>query len=173
MDLREEILKEHSKKQTNKIIKWVGNNQQKFDELVSLFLKGEYRVTQRAGWPLSYIAIEHPQLISKHLKKLLLNLKKKDLHNAVIRNTLRLLQFIKIPKALEGLAAEICFQLLNDKKQPVAVHVFAMSVIGNLCKNYPELKQELKLSIEAQLPYATTGYKARSRMVLKEISKHA
>ena len=69
MDLREEILKEHSKKQTNKIIKWVGNNQQKFDELVSLFLKGEYRVTQRAGWPLSYIAIEHPQLISKQKKK--------------------------------------------------------------------------------------------------------
>lgn len=171
MDLHEEILKEHSKKQTNKIIKWVGNNQKKFDELVSLFLKGEYRVTQRAGWPLSYIAIEHPHLISKHLKKLLQNLKKKNLHNAVIRNTLRLLQFIKIPKRLQGLAAEICFQLLNDKKQPVAIHVFAMSVIGNICMDYPELRQELKLSIDAQLPYATSGFKARARMVLKKISK--
>lgn len=171
MDLREEILKEHSKRQTNKIIKWVGDDPKKFDELVSLFLKGEYRVTQRAGWPLSYIAIVHPQLISKHLKKLLLNLKKKDLHNAVIRNTLRLLQFIKIPKPLQGLSAEICFQLLNDKKQPVAIHVFAMSVLGNLCLDYPELKQELRLTIEAQLPYATSGFKARARMVMKQIAK--
>ncbi|CAN5438053.1 hypothetical protein BH11BAC1_BH11BAC1_19840 [soil metagenome] len=171
MNLRNAILKEHSKKQTNKIIKWIGDDQKKFDELVSLFLKGEYRITQRAGWPLSNIAIEHPHLISKHLKKLLLNLDKPDLHNAVFRNTLRLLQFVKIPKSLQGHAAETCFRLFNDKKQPIAIHVFAMSVLGNLCVEYPELKHELKLSIEEQLPYASAGFKSRARTVIKLISR--
>ncbi len=171
MILREEILKEHSKKQTNKIIKWIGDDQKKFDDLVLLFLIGESRVTQRAGWPLSYIAIEHPNLIAKHLKKLLLNLRKQDLHNAVIRNTIRLMQFVKIPKQLQGHCAEICFQLLNDKKQPVAIHVFSMSVLGNLCISYPELKLELLLRIEEQMPYATPSFRARARMVKKQISK--
>ena len=169
MNLREEILKERSKKQANKIIKWVGSDPEKFNELVSLFLKGEYRVTQRAGWPLSNIMIEYPHLIAKHLKKLLLNLQKPGLHNAVLRNTLRLLQFVKIPKPLHGLTAETCFQLLNDKKQPIAIYVFSMSVLGNLCMDYPDLKQELKLSIEEQLPYGTAGFRSRARKVLKQI----
>jgi len=66
VNLRETILAEHSKAQTNLIIKWIGNSQQRFDELFDLFLKDEYRVVQRAAWPLSYVAIAHPKLISKH-----------------------------------------------------------------------------------------------------------
>jgi hypothetical protein len=49
MNLREEILKEHSKAQSNKIVSWIGNSQKKFDELFNLFLNDEYRVTQRAA----------------------------------------------------------------------------------------------------------------------------
>lgn len=169
MNLREEILKEHSKRQTDKIIRYVGDDQKKFDTLVELFLKGEYRVTQRAGWSISYIVIAHPHLVKKHLKNLLLNLEKPNLHNAVIRNTFRLLQFVEIPKSLHGLAIETCFRFFIDRKQPVAIHVFSMTVLGNLVKVYPELKNELKLSIQAQLPYGTAGFKARARKVLRKI----
>lgn len=69
MILRETILAEHSKAQKNLIVEWVGNNQQRFDELVNLFLQDEYRVTQRAAWPLSFIAIDEPSLIKKTSKK--------------------------------------------------------------------------------------------------------
>lgn len=169
MNLREEILKEHSKKQADKIVKWVGTNQRRFDDLVELFLKGEYRVTQRAGWPMSTIVIQHPQLISKHLKKLLKNLDHENLHNAVIRNTFRLMQFISIPEALHGLAADVSFRYFTDKKQPVAIHVFSMTVLGNLCKNYPELKNELIPEIEGQLPYASAGFRSRAKKVLRQI----
>lgn len=171
MDLREEILKEHSKRQANKIIKWVGADQNKFDALVNLFLKGEYRVTQRAGWPMSDIVIQHPNLVRKHLKKLLLNLETPGLHNAIIRNTFRLLQFVEIPSSLHGLAAETAFKFLKDKSQPVAIHVFAMTVLGNVCKKYPELISELKLSIEEHLPYASAGFISRAKKVNKEIEK--
>ena len=169
MNLNQEILKEHSKRQANKIIRWVGTDQEKFDELVKLFLNGEYRVTQRAGWPMSYIVIEHPKLIKKHLKKLLLNLKTRGLHNAVIRNTFRLLQFVEIPPSLHGLTADTAFKFLNDKKQPVAIHVFAMTVLGNLCKKYPELKNELIPVINERLPYATAGFSSRAKRILKNL----
>jgi hypothetical protein len=171
MDLRQEILKEHSKRQALKIERWVNGDQKKFDELVKLFLKGEYRVTQRAGWPMSSIAIKYPELIHKHLKNLLLNAQRPGLHNAVLRNTVRLLQFVDIPPPLHGLAAETCFQLFKDKKQPIAIRVFSMTVLGNLCKEYPEMISELKLCIEEQLPYASAGFLARAKKVIREIDK--
>ena len=70
MNLRNEILKEHSKAQCKKIETWIGNNQHRFDELFYLFLNDQYRVVQRAAWPLSYCVIHHPQLIKKHFAKL-------------------------------------------------------------------------------------------------------
>jgi hypothetical protein len=169
MNLRQEILKEHSKTQANKIIRYIGEDQKKFDALIELFLHGEYRVTQRASWPLSYIVVSHPHLVKKHLRKLIINLEKPNLHNAVIRNTLRLLQFISLPKSLHGLTAEICFKFLADKKQPIAIHVFSMTVLGNLCKIYPELKQELILSIQDHFHFASAGFRSRAKKVLKEI----
>ena len=76
MNLRETILEEHSKAQTNKIIKWIGSDQKRFDELFKLFLNDEYRVVQRAAWPLSNCVMAHPQLIQKHFTKLIKNLQK-------------------------------------------------------------------------------------------------
>ena len=92
MDLRQTILAEHSKANCNKIVKWVGNSQKRFAELFNLFLKSEYRVNQRAAWPLSYCVIDHPELISPHLAKLVKNLHKPGIHDSIKRNTVRLLQ---------------------------------------------------------------------------------
>jgi hypothetical protein len=60
MHLRETILAEHSKTNCTRIAKWVGSNQQRFDELFDLFLNDEDLVMQRAAWPLSYAVIDHP-----------------------------------------------------------------------------------------------------------------
>lgn len=98
MKLREELLKEHSKAQCSKIINWVGGSQPRFDELFKLFLEEEYRVTQRAGWPMSCCLIANPCFIKKHWKKLIDNLKKPDLHDAVKPNSIRLLQDMEIPE---------------------------------------------------------------------------
>lgn len=40
MNLVEEILKEHSKKQKDKIVNYVGNNPDRFAQLVDVFLQG-------------------------------------------------------------------------------------------------------------------------------------
>ncbi len=166
MNLRDTILAEHSKKQMLKVVKHVGNNQQRFDELMKLFLASEYRVTQRAAWSVSYIATAHPNLIKKHLKKIIVNLKN-PVHDAVKRNTVRLLQFIDLPVSLHGITAAICFKFLNDMKEPIAVKVFSMTVLSNICKQHPELSNELRLSIEAQLPYGSAGFVSRAKKVLK------
>jgi len=167
MNLREEILKEHSKAQCDKIVKWISDNQKKFDELFNLFLNDEYRVTQRAALPLSCSIIEHPNLIKKNLKKLLNNLKKPGLHNAVKRNTIRLLQHIEIPENYHGEVLQICFSYLESPAEPVAIKAFSLTVLNNLSKQYPDILPELKLLIEEQLPHQTAAFKSRAKKVLK------
>src|SRR5689334_19715854 len=98
MKLRETILKEHSKANCARIVKWVGNDQKRFDDLFDLFLNDEYRVVQRAAWPVSYCVEDHPAFIKKHFAKLIKNLNKTGVHDAVKRNSIRLLQYVEIPK---------------------------------------------------------------------------
>ena len=69
MDLLAAILKEHSKAQTARIVRYVGKDKKKFAELMKLFLEGEYRVTQRSGWPLSICVEKYPELIQPYFKK--------------------------------------------------------------------------------------------------------
>src|SRR5687767_13502992 len=111
MDIQHELLKEHSKKQTTKVVKYIGDDPKRFNILVKTFLAGPYRVTQRAAWPLAYCVQEHPDLIKPHLKTVLKMLDKKDAHDSVKRNILRFLQDIEIPKRFYGMLADKCFVL--------------------------------------------------------------
>ena len=169
MNLLEEILREHSKEQCNKIVKWVGNSQQRFDELFHLFLTGEYRVTQRAAWPISYCVEMHPAFIKKNFTKLISNLQRPNRHNAVKRNTVRLLQYVDIPKKLQGRVMDICFGYVASPEEAVAVKAFSLTVLGNLAKLYPDIIPEIKLLIEEQLPNQTAAFKSRAKHFLTEI----
>jgi len=90
MDLEQLLRAEHSKRQTSRIVEYIGSDKRRFAALIRLFFAGEYRITQRAAWPLSYCVRAHPELIGPYFKPLLDNLKRKDIHVAVIRNTVRL-----------------------------------------------------------------------------------
>ena len=57
MDIRAALAKEHSKKQSQLIAHYIGGDQERFDELMDLFLHDEeWRITQRAAWVLSHCA---------------------------------------------------------------------------------------------------------------------
>ncbi|MBI3719355.1 MAG: hypothetical protein HY252_12295 [Sphingobacteriales bacterium] len=165
MKLREQILKEHTKANCLRIVKWVGEDQKRFDELFTLFLSDEYRVIQRAAWPVSYCVIDHSKLINKHFKKLVENLKKPNLHTAVKRNSIRLLQDIAIPAKYEGDIMNICFNYIAEPTEAAAVKAFSIRVIENLSKKYPEILQELKTIIEDRWDYETPAFKSRARKI--------
>ena len=169
--LREEILKEHSKAQCTSIVKWVASDQQRFDELFKLFLNDEYRVVQRAAWPVSYCVIAHPRLITKHWDELIKNMEKSGLHDAVKRNTLKLLEGIPSPEKYHGAIMNICFNSLESPTATLAVKVYSMAVLGKLAGSYPEIIPELKLLIEDHLPHQTAGFKSRAKKVLKQIKQ--
>lgn len=170
MDLKAEILREHSKAQTMKIVDYIGSNQGRFDELVKLFLEGEYRITQRAAWALRFYAEAEPKLLIPHLKDLVDNLQH-PVHDAIKRNTIKVLTFVEIPDNLLGKVADICFEFLASQKEAIAVRIFSMEVLYKICQREPDLANELKLQIEDHYPHGSAGFKSKARKVLKGISK--
>ena len=170
MNLRETILKEHSKANCRRIVKWVGNDQKRFDELFDLFLNDEYRVVQRAGWPLSYCVEDHPEFIRKHFARLLKNLDKTGIHEAVKRNTVRLLQYADIPEKFHGEVIDICFRYVSSPTEAVALKAFSLTVLQNLAKKYPEIINEIKLVIEERWGYETVAFRTRAKNLMKALN---
>lgn len=169
MDLEEQLLLEHSKRNTLFIASYIEGNPEKFQNLMDLFFSGSYRTVQRAAWVLSECVGKNPEFIKNYWHKLIETLQKKDLHNAVKRNTLKMLEGIAIPPKYHGELISMCFDFLCDKKEPVAVKVFAMSILFTLTKQEPDLQKELRIIIEDQMPFASPGFKSRGTKILKRL----
>jgi hypothetical protein len=166
MNLKEALLKEHSKAQCDKIVRYIGNNKERFAELMKLFFKGEYRVTQRAAWPMSYCVRNHPTLIKPYLKKLIDNLEKPAQHDAVIRNSVRLLQDVEIPEDHHGRVMTICFNFIQSNETAVAIKAFSLTILKNLAKQYPEIIPEVKAIIEERWEHETAAFRSRAKKLL-------
>lgn len=166
MDIRQALMAEHSKRQTMAIVEYVGDDARRFAELMKLFFAGDYRLTQRAAWPMNYCAERHPNLILPYLPKLLDCLERDDMHDAVRRNVMRLLQYIEIPKRLIGRVYSHCVDLIDDAYQPVAARAFALTVAARIAKSEPDLMNELRLIVSKHLPHTTVAFQKRAREVL-------
>lgn len=163
MNIREELLKAHSREQADRICDYIGTDEKRFAELMEIMLGSEYRTIQRAAWPLSVCADKHPELFTPHLNKLLDLLLRDDLHNAVRRNITRLLQYVEIPKRLQGKAYSICLDLIADPKEFVAVKANAITVATQIARNEPTLMDELRMVSRPLLKDTPPSLKARLR----------
>jgi hypothetical protein len=171
LELRDEILKEHSRKQALKIAGWIGNDRKRFSRLLFLFLNDEYRVVQRSAYALSMVTDKYPELAKENIDLLLDRLDDTDTHIAVKRNIVRMLQYVDIPKRHHARVLNYCIQYVSDPKEAVAVKCFGITVLGRLAKWYPELKGEIETVIKSAMKHPTAGMKVRARKTLKDLEK--
>jgi hypothetical protein len=169
MELRTQLLKVHSKENCNLIVAWVGNNQKRFDELFEIFMGNESRLVQMSSWPLSYCVGVYPNLIQEHFISLLKSIKRKEQHDAVKRHTLRMLQFVEIPKKYQGEVMTMCFNFIQDIGEKPTTKVFSLVALENLAKLYPEIIDELRLILETQMPRESAGFKSRAKKMLGKL----
>lgn len=171
MDIEKRLAAEHSKTLTLAIVKYIDDDKKRFKILMNLFLSSDYRITQRAAWPLSYVVIEHPKLVVPYLAKLIKKLDEPGNHPAIARNILRIFQEIDIPEKFEGALVESCFRFLVSAESPIAIKAFAITVASRICKKYPELKNELGLHLEHMKNYPMPpAIKVRIRNAFKELN---
>jgi hypothetical protein len=175
MNIHKELLKEkkHSKEQALKISAFACSSPERFEELMRCFLSNEYRLAQRAAWSVSWAAQNDPQLIKPYIKDLVAQLSRKDVHHAVIRNGVRILQQVEIPQPLHGELMNNCFRLIESPLTPAAIKAFSLTTVFNLSKLYPEIKQELKLIIEERWNDETAAFKTRAKKILKALQNQA
>ncbi|MDZ4709657.1 MAG: hypothetical protein SH818_14750 [Saprospiraceae bacterium] len=127
----------------------------------------EYRLVQRAAWPISFIIENHPGLIKKHLAAVTGALADKNLPDAVKRNLLRLLQNLIIPKKYCGKIADACFKFISNTEEKAAIKVFSISILEKISLSFPELKAELKLILETAYDHESPAFISRVRKILK------
>jgi hypothetical protein len=169
MDLRNEILKEHSKEHAMKIANYACSSKNNFKALMQCFMSDEYRLAQRAAWSVSWAARKKPEMIMPFIKDLVAVLKKKNVHNAVIRNSIRVLEAIDIPEKFHDDVMNVCFQFIETPATPIAIKAFSLTTLFNLSKTYPEIKLELKLIIEERRDTETAAFKSRGRKIWSKL----
>jgi len=166
MIIREELLKEHSKEQALKIATYACNSQGNFKELMRCFMDEEYRVAQRAAWSVSWAARKKPEMILPHIQEIVSQLKRKDVHAAVIRNSVRILEDIDIPEEFHGEVMDACFSFIESPSTPVAIKAFSLKTLDNLSRYYPDIKAELKLIIEERWETGSAAFRSRAKKIM-------
>jgi len=155
------------------VVREIGDDPERFAALVELLFGNEYRLTQRAAWPLSIICRKNPKLVQPYIHQLVLKLTE-PAHPALHRNILRIFQDdIKIPEEEYGLLAEACFKFMYDAETPIAIKCFAMTVVHHICKAEPDLSPELCLYIQERLPYESPAFRGRGKKILAYWQKNS
>ncbi len=170
MNFENQFLAGISRKNTDYIIHIIGDNQEYFDEILSLALLNKYPLSHRAAWVLEGCSANYPKLVQPHLGIIIEGLPAYN-HPGTRRNILKILMRSSIPEEYEGFIADLCFEWVGSPIQPVATKVFCMEILANMLRKYPELKEELRAVIESQFELNSAAFKSKGRKVLKTIQK--
>ncbi|QRR03676.1 hypothetical protein [Dyadobacter sandarakinus] len=140
-----------------------------FAVLFECFVSDEYRLAQRAAYSLSMAARQRPDLMEPYVDKLVAQLSRKDVHEAVIRNSIRILEEVRIPENLHAELINICFDFVQNRRTSIAVKAFSLTVLFNLSRIYPELGNELRVIIEENIDYETPAFQSRGKKILAKL----
>lgn len=171
MDIKSQLIKEHSKENRDVVVNHIVAHPDDTPNLMEQFFSNDYRMVQRAAWVVGVLGQKHPELIKPYYPKMIKEIRKKDVHVAIKRNVLRVLQFQNVEEELWGELYDVSIRFLEDKNEPVAVKAFAMSTAYQVVKKVPELKDELAAAIEQIMPEGTPGEKSRGQKILSALSK--
>ena len=167
MQLEKALSAPYSKTGIDKIVAYVGKDPVRFKRLAEIVSRQEKEKLSLASACLSFCVENHPELMLPHLSSLLKLCQLPKVDVAYKRNIIRSLQFIEIPARQQGKVLALCFSYLENRKESIAVRVFAMSVLGKLVQQHPDLQQELYTLLELELPMASAGFQSRAKKILK------
>ena len=172
-NLKKLLLKDaiFNKKDALHIAEEAGSSQEMVAELMRFFVSNEYRVAQRAAWCVSTAIDIKPQLVYPYIKALVAQLLRTDVHDAVVRNSIRILKQISIPEEYHGEVMNACFVLAQKAETPIAIKAFALSTLYKLCLIYPDIKGELQTIAEAHLNSESAAIKNVSSKIIAALHK--
>lgn len=171
MELEKTLRNSRSKRTIEEVIAYVREEPRRIRVLMDCFFSEDERLSRHAAWAAGNLGFKNPEMFEPYFGRML-DLLEMPVHNGIKRSIVRILQNASIPETLAGRTADICFMLLNNKDEAIAVQVFSMTVLANICKSYTELAPELRTSIEQQLSFQSAGFRSRASRVLKQLDRY-
>jgi hypothetical protein len=168
MDYIKQLLQEHSRTNTELIAKGIGNDPVEFKKIVNIIYKEQPPLPQRAAWLLAVVNDQHPELLKPYLSKFIDTIEHFQV-DGIKRNMAAVLAKHDLPLRLQGKAVDVLFKLMLSPTETVAVKTEAMQTLGNIALKHPELKSELKMAIEDQLPKTTAAFHSRAKRIFKKL----
>ena len=168
MNISDQLKAEISRKNTDYIAQYVGNNPELFNQLIDILFNGSSPLPHRASWVVTTISDRYPELVRPYLKKMVSHIEKFD-HSGIRRNLLRYIAEENIPKALQGKLYDVCYGWLHSRSEPPAVKVHCMQILFNISEQEPDLRKELKLIIEELTEHESAAIKSRSRQLMRKL----
>lgn len=168
MDYAKQLQIDHSRINSDKVVKAVGNDPAEFAKLVELLYTGEAPVPQRVSWAISLVSKLHPELTKPYVTRFINAIRDFKI-GGIRRNLLNALCTQEIPKKIQGKTVTICVDFILSPDEPVAVKVLSLEILCNIAQQHPDLKTEIKAVIDDQLPKTSPAFHARAKHVLKRL----
>ena len=157
---------ERSKKHIAQIVNRVHTSAVSVDALMEIFLGDHPRNAELSAWVVGDLGQKHPEMFIKWLPQLIEVLNSENVHGSLKRNALRILEKTNIPDEFLDAATDVCFRLLADPFEEVAIRAFSMGVLSQSCERVPELWPELQLILEENMPHATPAFVSRAKKLM-------
>jgi len=147
-------------------------DEDKFDVLVNFLFSKDRRLAEKTAWLLQEATDTYPEVLLPYCNALVNGLPNYTT-DAEKRFVMRYFNFQPLPKKEKELTQlmNFAFDWLIDPKEAIAQRAFAMTTLFLISERIPEIKNELKLSIEAQTEFGSSGFKNRAKHILKKLSK--
>lgn len=165
--IRTMLLQEHSRRQCDAIIDFVGGNPKRFNHLLECLCSDDTVISQRAAWPMSDICIHHPKLFYTHIQTFLDAWIQPGRHPAIRRNITRILEHINIPPDVAGTVMHHSFTMLEDPQEAIAVKAGCITLLQKFSITYPDIIPEFREILQAL--HNTPAIRARQKRALKAL----
>ena len=172
MNIRQQLLRKHSRENADFIEEYVVNHPDAIVELMVCFLGDETKVAQRSAQVVGNLGRHHPGCLRPWWNEMI-EASTNPVHIAIRRNVARYFCELELslPKKLEQRIAKEFTAWATDPEIPVAVAVFAMQFVADRHQKYPSLARAVCAEIEARLNSASPGFCNRGRKILKQVKQ--
>ncbi|RLD45199.1 MAG: hypothetical protein DRI86_05885 [Bacteroidetes bacterium] len=136
--------------------------------LWEIMISNKHPHSWRAAWSIFHLVEKQKELMRPYLSeiiKLLLSFK----YDGQKREMMKVLLLFPTTDLEMGKLVGICFRILDNPNESLAVRVHAMQIIFNISEIELEIKPELKSTIIHHLDNSSKGFKSRGNKLLRKM----
>ncbi len=165
-------LVDSSRKLADFLVDDVGNDPERFNEMMQLSMRDVYPISMRAARIVTLVSEKYPELVYPHISKII-----SELHilntEGVLRSYLKIITELSYPFNDDqlGILTDMAFNWLTNPKEAIAIRYYSIEILLMVSKKYPEIGNELKSILNELLEDSSSGLKSKSIKVLNYLKK--